>query len=270
MFLKVIVFQLIKLLLINNKLSKMSKRYEYLILKLSQIVDDNTYRNRDDINIDSLVRQIRQDGQLVPVIVEPARQSGYRLICGFRRTEALRHMHRSEIEAKVMYNLTREQAYHIAISENMERGTLTPWDIVNTALKLREQESYTNAQIAKVFGGVSIRTIQRYLRVAEKSSEEYKRALKQSDLTIQQVYEALKHNIPASEMLSRGRSVRYLRELSRLRGLPEYGEGTKLTCIGGPDGAIEVKLTYRPGEQRVNMMIKSLRLLLHDLELPDQ
>lgn len=244
----------------------MKPTYEYKDLKINQIVKDDTYKTRSDLSVDSLVTQIESEGQLVPIIVEPAETSGYRIICGFRRTEAIRTLHKTTIQAKIMYGLLPEKAHRISIVENLERGSLTPWDIVSTALKLRKQ-GYINKKIAEAFGGVTERTIQRYLRVAEKASDEYKRALQKDDLTIQQVYEAIRNDIAADEMLTQGRSVRYLRDLARQSRAGQASELPDVVYTTRRDGGIFFRLRYKPGDNSLQQIIGYVSQLLRDLRM---
>ena len=191
--------------------------------------------------------------------------STYIIICGFRRVAAIRELGIGEVEAKIMYGLSRKEALGTSLSENLERHTLTAWDLVSTALRLREEEKWSNEEVGEVFGGVSIRSIQRYCSVARNASPEYQGALQREELTIQQVYEAIKNGVPSREMLGRGRSVRYLRNVARKNRLAA-GRRIKPDVFYrvNPEGEIRFILNYIPGDD-VGAMIKSVRRLLSQL-----
>jgi ParB family transcriptional regulator, chromosome partitioning protein len=193
------------------------KRDEDRELPIAALTDDDEFQCRATLsNVDKLAASIKRDGQLEAVLVRPVGVHKFQLIAGFTRVTALRKLGHTNVRARILYNLSDAEARRISLATNLEREDLTAWDQVSTVARYRSQ-GLSNAEIAAAFGGVAIRTIQRYLRVAE-APEEYKAALAREDVTLNQVYEAVTHEVPLSAIVGRkGRSVRFLRELSRKR-----------------------------------------------------
>ncbi|MHC4867010.1 MAG: ParB/RepB/Spo0J family partition protein, partial [Planctomycetota bacterium] len=212
---------------------------EYAEINIEDLIADCEFRYRANLNIDDLVDSIRQDGQLIPIVVR-RQDDKFQLISGFRRIAALTKLGRKKVQAKILYGISDVEARRISLLENLERNSLTSWDQVAAAERFREQ-GMENAEIAEAFR-VSVRTIQRYLRVAE-APDDFRRALERDDITIQQAYEALKRHVPVSDLLKHGRSVRYLRGLSHKS---EKKDNVRIQRKA--DGEILINIRYRPGK----------------------
>lgn len=209
-------------------------------------------------NVDKLAASIARDGQLSAVLVRPVGGNRFQLIAGFTRVMALRKLGRTHVRARILHDLPDAEARRISLAENLERQNLTAWDQVFTAARYR-QKGLSNAQIAAAFGGLGIRTIQRYLRVAEAPAE-FKNALAREEVTVNQVYEAIKRGVSLLELTKRGRSVRYLRGLSRKR---EARNGVRIQQRKG--GEIIINVCYEPDSMSVDNLIKEIKEKLEGL-----
>ena len=73
-----------------------------------------------------LIDSIRENGQLVPVIVRPAKNgNGYEMISGHRRREAMKLLGHKEIEAEVR-ELDDDQAVILMVDSNIQREHILP------------------------------------------------------------------------------------------------------------------------------------------------
>jgi ParB family chromosome partitioning protein len=81
-----------------------------------------------------LQESINQHGILEPIIVRPI-ESGYELVAGERRFRAAKQLGLTEIPA-VIHQLTTEQAYEIALIENLQREDLNPVEETEAILQI--------------------------------------------------------------------------------------------------------------------------------------
>ncbi len=226
---------------------------QYLEMNIKDITGDTTYRYRANLDIDKLAGSIKRDGQLIPIVVRPQGDS-YQLISGFRRIAALTKLGRKKVQAKVIDGLSDAQARRISLLENLERNSLSAWDMAATAAQFRKQ-GMKNADIAEAFRA-STRTIQRYLFVA-KAPDDYRAALQRDDVTIQQAYEGLKNGVPCSELLQHGRSVRYLRRLSTSSRTGAKKDNIKIQRKTG--GEILIQIRYKPNQTDLNRIFENIK-----------
>lgn len=234
---------------------------QYVEMNIKDITGDTTYRYRANLDIGELADSIKRDGQLIPIVV---RRQGdkYQLISGFRRIAAMTKLGRKRVQAKVIDVASDAQARRISLLENLERNSLSAWDLAATAAKFRKQ-GMKNAEIAEAFRA-STRTIQRYLFVA-KAPDDYRAALQRDDITIQQAYEGLKKGVPCSELLQHGRSVRYLRRLSTSSRAGARKDTIKIQRKTG--GEILIQIRYKPNQTNLNRIFENVRDRLKLLKL---
>ena len=225
-----------------------------LEIAISAIRQDSEFQSRAaPAAVDKVMRSIQRLDQLSAVLVRPVGQDEFQMLAGFTRLMAMRKLGRTHVRARILYDLSDSEARRISLAENLARNNLTPWDQVFTAARYRSQ-GLSNAEIADAFGGVAIRTIQRYLRVAE-APEEFRAALAREEVTVNQVYEAIKHGIPLSELTGRkGRSVRYLRGLSRKR---EASGGIKIQRRRS--GEIIITIRYDPATADLTQLLAEVQ-----------
>jgi ParB/RepB/Spo0J family partition protein len=223
---------------------------QYAEIEIGELTKDREFRYRADLDIDDLAASIRQDGQLVPIVVR-RHDDKFQLISGFRRIAALRKLRRKKVQAKILSGVSDVQARRLSLLENLERNSLSTWDQVATAARFREQ-GMKNREIAEAFRA-SVRTIQRYLAVA-KAPDDFRGALERDDITVLQAYEALAKGIPLSDLIGHGRSVRYLRGLSRTGDRKE-----NVRIQRKHDGDIVINIRFQPGKSDLNRLFAEVR-----------
>ena len=104
-------------------------------------------------DVDDLVRDITENGQLVPVFVFRKKQGGttrYVLIDGHRRVQALRQIKSNTVQA-IVKGTTLDVALKFAFTMNMKRKNLKPLDISN-AIYLAKKRKWSIKRIEADFG----------------------------------------------------------------------------------------------------------------------
>jgi ParB family chromosome partitioning protein len=94
-------------------------RFKQKIAKLSFIDSkDDSFRITTQINVDHLMDSIDHVGMLnLPLLVE--RETGYKIVCGYRRIEACRRLDWTEVEAKILdIDTKRLKCITYAIADN--------------------------------------------------------------------------------------------------------------------------------------------------------
>jgi ParB family chromosome partitioning protein len=97
-----------------------------------------------------LVESIKSKGVIEPIIVRIAKDGFYELICGERRLRASKIAGLTKIPA-IVKNVSDEEAFEIALIENIQRENLSPIEFALAFEKL-VQRGYTHEDIAKKVG----------------------------------------------------------------------------------------------------------------------
>ncbi len=167
-------------------------------LSIEQIVESERFKLRIDLpNMDTLIEDIRQKGQTTPVFVRQNQNEMYELISGYRRFQALKHLEKKTILARVFTGLSDEESEQLAISENVQRKDLTDLEQARICVMLQEQGLIVK-KIAEVVGKKE-RTIFIYLAVA-KAPEEICNPLHQGKISLyiaHELAEACKRELTA-------------------------------------------------------------------------
>ena len=95
-------------------------------IPITKIKDFNNhpYHVRTDEDMIHLVESIKENGQLVPVLVRPT-TDGFEMISGHRRKYALELIGQNEVHA-IVRNLTDEQATILMVDSNIQREHILP------------------------------------------------------------------------------------------------------------------------------------------------
>ncbi len=127
--------------------------------------------------IDELAESIDRNGLLHPLILLKKNDGRYRILCGFRRLQAMKRLGRERVEAKVYQesDFSAEDFFHISLAENTKRRNLNPLEIGNFLESASTTLGLNNAELADRFGGtlgigkpgqkVSQSTIHKYRKV---------------------------------------------------------------------------------------------------------
>lgn len=106
-------------------------------------------RHFDDAALDELAASIAARGVIQPVIVRPLPGGRYQLVAGERRWRAAQRAQLHEIPALVR-KLTEREVMALALIENLQREDLNPIEEARAYQRLAEQESMTQADIARM------------------------------------------------------------------------------------------------------------------------
>jgi ParB family chromosome partitioning protein len=99
-----------------------------------------------------LEASIREKGVLQPILVRPSRTEGeYQIVAGERRWRAAQRAGLTSVPALVRA-LSENQAFEIAIIENVQRADLNPLDEANAYYALMGRMNYSQDDAAKVVG----------------------------------------------------------------------------------------------------------------------
>jgi ParB family chromosome partitioning protein len=127
--------------------------------------------------IEELAVSIERNGLLHPLVLLKKDDGRYKILCGFRRYQALKRIHRTSVEAKVYQesDFSSEDFFNISLAENTKRRNLNPLEIGNFLESASVSLGLNNAQLADQFGGmlgigkpgqkVSHSTIHKYRKV---------------------------------------------------------------------------------------------------------
>lgn len=125
-----------------------------MMKQVSQIptnqLEPNPLQPRGIINPESileLVESIREHGILEPLIVAKT-PAGYQIIAGERRWRAARTLKLEYVPA-IIKETTPQQMLEMAIVENVQRKDLNPMERAKAFLRLKDEFSFDNNQIAK-------------------------------------------------------------------------------------------------------------------------
>jgi ParB family chromosome partitioning protein len=125
-----------------------------MMKQVSQIptnqLEPNPLQPRGVINpesISELVESIREHGILEPLIVAKT-PAGYQIIAGERRWRAARTLKLEYVPA-IIKETTPQQMLEMAIVENVQRKDLNPIERAKAFLRLKDEFSFDNNQIAK-------------------------------------------------------------------------------------------------------------------------
>lgn len=123
-------------------------------------VEDNVRKYADaDPELASLVKSIRQDGQLQPVMVQAGPGGVPVLVSGFRRVAAIERINEGiadvdkqlKVKCVKVLALGSEHTMAMRIAENMERKSMSAVDIAHTAAMLMDQFDLSLAACASKY-----------------------------------------------------------------------------------------------------------------------
>lgn len=119
-----------------------------------ELIDPNPHQPRehfDHAGLEELVSSIQVHGVMQPVIVTPKTDGRYELIAGERRLRASKIAGLSRIPA-IVRTATEQEKLELAIIENIQRQDLNPLEEANAFIRLQNEFSLTQEEIAKRAG----------------------------------------------------------------------------------------------------------------------
>lgn len=104
--------------------------------------------------IDELARSIKRNGLLHPLVLLQKKDGRYKILCGFRRFQAIKRLNRKWVEAKVFNeeDFTTEDFFNISLAENTRRRNLNPIEIGNFLESASRDMGLNNTRLADRFG----------------------------------------------------------------------------------------------------------------------
>ncbi len=104
--------------------------------------------------IDELARSISANGLLHPLVLLQKKDGRYKILCGFRRFQAICRLGRQWVEAKTLNeeDFTTEDFFNISLAENTKRRNLNPIEIGNFLESAGRELGLNNALLAEQFG----------------------------------------------------------------------------------------------------------------------
>ena len=132
-----------------------------LALTKIKLPDMQPRRYFDQKAMEDLVESIKAHGLLQPILVRPLEDSSqvedesYELVAGERRYRAAIEAGLSEV-AVVIRELTKEEAFHLALMENLQRENLNPVEETEAILSLLTwQLKLTNKEVIDLFSAAA-------------------------------------------------------------------------------------------------------------------
>jgi len=138
---------------------------------------DHPFIVADDVKMAETVESIKKYGVLTPGIVRPRREGGYEIISGHRRKRALELLGEKRMPVMIR-NYTDAEATIIMVDSNIQREDILPSEKAR-AYKMKyaamskskkRGDGRVVAQLARETRE-SVKTIQRYLRLADLSDK---------------------------------------------------------------------------------------------------
>lgn len=104
--------------------------------------------------IEELAGSIDRNGLLHPLVLLKKNDGRYKILCGFRRFQALKRINRQWVEGKVFNesDFSPEDFFNISLAENTKRRNLNPIEIGNFLESASISLGLNNAELAEQFG----------------------------------------------------------------------------------------------------------------------
>jgi len=122
-------------------------------IPINNIVDNlNMRQYYDDESLQELGKSFSEIGQIYPVIVERRKDGRFDLIIGSRRLRSEKMAGKNKIRATILRGVNDSQKIIMALSENMQRENLTPFEEARAILKLVKDFEMKIEDIAQKIG----------------------------------------------------------------------------------------------------------------------
>jgi ParB/RepB/Spo0J family partition protein len=116
--------------------------------------DDTSNSMLREAYIDELAQSIKKSGLLHPLVLLQKKDGNYKILCGFRRYQALSRLHVEWVEAKIYQegDFSQEDFFDISLAENTKRRNLNPIEIGNFLESAARDLNMNNTGLAEKFG----------------------------------------------------------------------------------------------------------------------
>lgn len=155
---------------------KEKETIEYLDLKHLLPFRNHPFKLRDGEEKEQLLKSIKAQGTIEPLIVRPLSESEYEVISGHRRMEICRELGIEKLPV-IVRNLTDEQAVSTMVDANLHRENILPserafaykmkWEAAKKSEKTLSQPAtrMRNDDVIAQGFGISKDTLHRYIRL---------------------------------------------------------------------------------------------------------
>lgn len=140
--------------LIPGAVSKTGKKELAVEIKISDIIP-NKNQPRENISpeeLNELIKSVKEEGILQPILVKEIDGGKYEIIAGERRFLAAQRAGLKTIPAIIKKNISSIDQHKIALVENIQRQNLNPIEEAKAYQKLMEGYNCTQEQIAEKLG----------------------------------------------------------------------------------------------------------------------
>ncbi len=157
--------------LIPGAASKTGKKEIAVEVKIADIIP-NKNQPRENISpeeLNELIKSVKEDGILQPILVKEITDGKYEIIAGERRFIAAQRAGLKTIPAIIKKNISSIDQHKIALIENIQRQNLNPIEEAKAYQKLMDGYNCTQEQLAEKLGKnrVSIANSIRLLKLPE-------------------------------------------------------------------------------------------------------
>ncbi len=140
--------------LIPGAVSKTGKKETASELKIVDIIP-NKNQPRENISpeeLNELIKSVKEEGILQPILVKEIADGKYEIIAGERRYIAAQRAGLKTIPAVIKKNISSIDQHKLALIENIQRQNLNPIEEAKAYQKLMEGYNYTQEQLAEKLG----------------------------------------------------------------------------------------------------------------------
>lgn len=222
----------------------------------------------DDATLGELELSFAQQGQIYPVIVRAIEDvpNAFELFAGTRRFKAAERLKVEDIPAVVMSKVSDQRALEIALSENLQREDLTPFEEAWVILRLTKEYKQGMGEVAKCLGK-SEQFVRRRLQLLS-LPQEIQELIADRKLSLAQVETLVSVKSPservklaqsvAKHSLSDGELVTLIRERTKGKGALKEKAERRPQHLSGIRLALQIK--------QFSMRLESMHSLLPTLQ----
>jgi ParB family chromosome partitioning protein len=123
-------------------------------IKLADIIP-NKNQPRENISpeeLNELIKSVKEEGILQPILVKEISENKYEIIAGERRFIAAQRAGLKTIPAVIKRNISSIDQHKLALIENIQRQNLNPIEEAKAYQKLLEGYNYTQEQLSEKLG----------------------------------------------------------------------------------------------------------------------
>ncbi len=157
---------------------KKSKNEKVYFIEPKYILDNpfQPRKNIDEEKMQGLIKSIKKNGIIQPIVVRKVSKSEFQLICGNRRLNAARFLKLKSVPCLIQ-NANDETMFALSLIENIQRDNLNFIEEAIAIEKLIKEYNYTQTQVAQILG-LSQPTIANKLRILKLDNSQIEKITK--------------------------------------------------------------------------------------------